>query len=121
MRREHSRLTRSKKARNSSYVQDRSASRCCEFATSRQSFVQPLALPIGGLYAFPRRVFRRAARCTAREGETMVRALSLTTRAVPLVVALFAQSAVSAAAPVCAGCHEQSHTSTMLHAHGAKN
>ena len=41
--------------------------------------------------------------------------------ATALAVALMAQPVLAADTPVCAGCHEQSHTSTMMHAHGAKN
>ena len=42
-------------------------------------------------------------------------------RALVLVAGLVGWPAVAADAPVCATCHEQSHSSTLLTAHGAKN
>ena len=47
--------------------------------------------------------------------------LSFTIRALVLAAAWMALPVSAADTPVCAGCHEQAHTSTMLTAHGAKN
>jgi DmsE family decaheme c-type cytochrome len=47
--------------------------------------------------------------------------LSFTIRAFVLAAAWMALPVVAADTPVCAGCHEQAHTSTTMTAHGAKN
>ena len=46
---------------------------------------------------------------------------SATIRALSLLAAWMALPAAAADPPVCAGCHEQAHTSTTMTAHGAKN